>query len=304
MNNSWASVARRVACVSIAISAVGCSDSPVAPYNGVRLTNSIVLVSDRTGSEEIYAMNVDGSNFRQLTSTGGFKSYPAVSPDGRFVVFTSGLIEATELTSLVRINADGTGLKHLTDSTRLDYQPTWSSNGGEIAFSTTRDGNNEIYVMSADGSRPRNVTRNSHVDYDAAWSPSTASLLFVSDRDHLGGINSEIYASTSRGDSVRPLVEGFDPAWAPDGSKFVFKKDGQLYIANYPDASSATQLTSFLSSFYTPSWSADGSVIVFASIAEGPYMAVWAANAVDGTGLHRLTDETMGNCYFVTTTRH
>ena len=145
-------VFRGVACVSLAISAVSCSDSSVAPYDGVRLSNSIVLVSDRTGAEEIYSMNADGSNIRQLTSTGGFKSYPAVSPDGRYVVFTSGLIESSELTSLVRINADGTGLKHLTDSTTLDYQATWSSDGRQIAFSSTRDGNDEIYVMSANGS--------------------------------------------------------------------------------------------------------------------------------------------------------
>jgi Tol biopolymer transport system component len=285
------------------LTAASCSGSSVASYNGPTLANAIVLVCDRNGSEEIYSMQADGSNFHQLTSSGGWKSYPAVSPDGRYILFTSGLVEANELTALVRINADGTGLTHLTDSTSLDYQGVYSSDGSQIAYSNYRDGNNEIYVMNASGSHQTNMSRSSHLDYDAAWRPSSSTILFVSDRDNLGGINSEVYSGNSFGDSIRPLVTGFDPAWAPSGTKFLFKRDGQIYVTDYPNTASVRQLTSFLSSFYTPSWSADGSSIVFASQAEGGYMAVWAVSAEDGTGLHRLTNETMGNCYFVTTTR-
>ena len=125
----------------------------------------------------------------------------------------------------------------------------------------------------------------------------------MSSRDNLGGINSEIYAGNAGGDSIRPLIEGFDPAWSPDGSKFLFKRDGQIYVSDYPDTSTARQVTSFLSSFATPSWTADGSSMVFASMADG-YMAVWTVSAEDGTGLHQLTDETMKDCYYLTTTRH
>jgi Tol biopolymer transport system component len=300
---STGAMSRPLLCLSLLFAAASCSDSSTAPYNGPSLTNAIVLVSDRTGQEEIYSMNADGSDIHQLTTTGGFKSFPAVSPDGRFIVFTSGLIEADERTALIRINADGTGLTHLTDSTRLDYQATWSPDGSQIAFSTTRDGNNEIYVMSSSGFKQTNMSRNDQADYDAAWSPSSSTLLFVSSRDGLGGINGEIYSGNARGDSIRPLISGFDPAWSPSGSQFLFKRDGQIYVSDYPNTSTVRQLTSFLSSFYTPSWSADGSSLVFASATNG-YMAVWAVSAVDGTGLHQLTDETMRDCYYVTTTRH
>jgi hypothetical protein len=53
---------------ALAVIAANYSDSSVAPYNGPKLTNAIVLVCDRNGSEEIYSMNADGSNIHQLTS--------------------------------------------------------------------------------------------------------------------------------------------------------------------------------------------------------------------------------------------
>lgn len=293
---------RSFSCTVLACSSLSCGSSD-GPNGAPALVNSIVFVSDRTGAEEIYVMNGDGSNVRQLTTSGGYKSYPVVSPDGRKIVFTEGILEDHEVAPLYIINSDGTGLRQLTHSNALDYQATWSPDGNGIAFSSTRDGNNEIYLMSADGTDQINITRNAGADYAPVWRPGARSILFASDRDHLGGENGEIYSLNMLGFSVTPLVAGFDPAWSPSGSKFLFKRDGQIYISDTPDGSSVRQLTSFLSSFYTPSWSPDERTIIFTSFVSG-YEAIWAINADDGTGLHQLTTSDMLDCAYVTYTRH
>src|SRR3954463_15286948 len=60
-----------------------------------------------------------------------------------------------------------------------DDEPAWSPNGRLIAFSSTRDGNGEIYVMNADGTRPRRLTRNPLDDTDPTWSPDGRRIAFV-----------------------------------------------------------------------------------------------------------------------------
>ena len=52
----------------------------------------------------------------------------------------------------------------------------------EIVFTSTRDGNKEIYVMNADGSKQVNLTRHRADDFGATWSPDRTQILFVSDR--------------------------------------------------------------------------------------------------------------------------
>ena len=49
------------------------------------------------------------------------------------------------------MNADGSGVTRLTNHTADDYIPTWSPDGGRIAFTSDRDGNEDIFVMNVNG---------------------------------------------------------------------------------------------------------------------------------------------------------
>ena len=97
----------------------------------------------------------------------------------------------------------------------------------QIAFSSSRDGNPEIYVMDADGENLRRLTNNRHVDTLPSWSPNGERIAFVSHRDG----NPEIYVMDTDGGNLQNLTNNphsdYGPAWfvpafavAPAGKKF------------------------------------------------------------------------------------
>jgi Tol biopolymer transport system component/erythromycin esterase-like protein len=183
---------------------------------------------DGTGSEPVRLV----SNFRTLDSE------PAWSPDGRQIAFASSQDsdvdpgdEAGVRLDIYLANLDGSGQVQLTGAgdealgTEWNTSPTWSPDGGQIAFQTNRDGNNEIYLMAADGSAVRNLTRHAASDASPAWSPDGTTIAFVSDRDG----NEEIYLVGVDGSGLRRLTHhpGPDksPAWSPDGRWLAFHAD-------------------------------------------------------------------------------
>jgi dipeptidyl aminopeptidase/acylaminoacyl peptidase len=132
-------------------------------------------LAEPSGDEEIYVMDADGTNVRQLTSNADFDSAPSWSPDGKRILFerapagtfTPGT-EAQEKDVYV-MRADGTDVRRLTDSPGLDEGPEFSPDGTKIAFSSARDRQQEIYVMDADGSNPRRLTDNPARDESPDW---------------------------------------------------------------------------------------------------------------------------------------
>ena len=96
----------------------------------------------------------------------------AWAPDGRTIAFSvvEGKGEDAE-SEIYVVNADGDGLRKLTDNARGDdVGPIWSRDGRAIAFMSNRDGNSEIYVMNADGSDQRNLSRSLKDEFVFDWS--------------------------------------------------------------------------------------------------------------------------------------
>ena len=153
---------------------------PAWPSDGSR----IAFTSHRDGDPEIYVMNADGSNVTQLTNNSNWIWYSKWSPDGGKVAYLLGQ-------EIYVMNADGSNITQLTNNSVYDGYPAWSPDGSKIAFTSTRDGDYEIYgdqeieiyVMNADGSNVTQLTDNSDVDLGPAWSPDGSRIAFVSDRD-------------------------------------------------------------------------------------------------------------------------
>ena len=96
---------------------------------------------------------------------GGGESAPAAGK----IVFTSSRDGNAEV---YVVDADGSGLRRLTDNPASDFFFAWSPDSSHIAFLSNRDGNQDIYVMNADGTGQTNLTKNPADNYDPAWSPA------------------------------------------------------------------------------------------------------------------------------------
>jgi Tol biopolymer transport system component len=293
---------RALAFVAIPIVLAGCgSSSSDGPNGPPALTNTIVFVSDRTGNDELYIMHGNGDVVQLLATTPGPKTDPVISPDGKKIVFTVGTVEASSASPLWSVNSDGTGLTQLTTDGAIDYRPTWSPDGSQIAFVSTRDGNAEIYVMNADGTNQANITNSAANDNAPSWSPSGSAILFDSDRDSAAG--TAIYAMTAAGGSVTPLVAGYNPEWSPSGTRFLFLRASQIWISESASASSVRQVTADPFFHFTPGWSPDESRLVYATSTTSNE-EIWTINSADGDNATELTPDAEGDNFTPNWSRH
>jgi ABC-type branched-subunit amino acid transport system substrate-binding protein len=177
---------------------------------------TIAFRSNRTGNNEIYVMNGDGSGLINLTNDPSDDDLPAWSPDGTRVVFCTRRDGNYEIYAM---NADGSGKTNLSQNPLEDCSSSWSPDGMQIAFASDRDGNNEIYVMNADGSGQTRLTDNPALDIFPNWAPDGKQIVFVSDRDG----QMDIYVMNVDGGGVARLTDigvgDAFPVWSPDGTR-------------------------------------------------------------------------------------
>jgi len=251
----------------------------------------IAFDTGRDGEEntEIYVMDTQGENLRNLTNHPAGDASPAWSPDGATIAWISNREGNYDIYTMT---ADGTNVRRLTDDPEADVWPAWSPDGASIAFMSKRDGDWEIYVMDADGANPRRLTTEAGDDRAPAWSPDGIHLLFSSDRAG----NDDIYMMTVDGSQVIQLTDDpagdIQPAWSPDGRQILFASersgDWEIYLMQ-ADGSGVQRLTNNSAPDFEPSWSPDGETIVWHAGWNNMNEEIFAMNA-DGSDLRRLTN--------------
>lgn len=89
--------------------------------------DQIVTYSGPSWNRELFLMDPDGSNTRQLTPPGGNSQGPSFSPDGAWVAFTAYFDRYNDIhgCEIYILRVDGSDLRRLTDNTYCDYQPRW-----------------------------------------------------------------------------------------------------------------------------------------------------------------------------------
>src|SRR5437667_4644701 len=169
-----------------------------------------------------------------------------------------------------------------------------SSVQGKIAFTSNRDGNDEIYVMNADGTGVTRLTNDPASDQQPAWSPDGSRIAFTSNRDG----NFDIYVMNADGSGVTRLTTttthlgSTRPAWC--GNRIAFESD--RYLEYFPDVyamnedgTGITRLTIDNAAFdRQPAWSPACDRIAFTKD-PGGNVEIYVMNA-DGTGVTRLTN--------------
>jgi len=125
----------------------------------------ISFASSRSGVRQLYIMNADGLNVRQVTNLNNMGGRSTWSPDGTRLAFYRGPAGDR---NIYIINIDGTGLVQITNGGD-NLSPSWSPDGNWIAFTSFRDGNNEIYIMHPDGTGITRLTSTQISDWQPRW---------------------------------------------------------------------------------------------------------------------------------------
>ncbi|HEY4611747.1 MAG TPA: DPP IV N-terminal domain-containing protein, partial [Bacteroidota bacterium] len=265
---------------------------------GAAPKGNIAFLSTRDGNFEIYTMNVDGSNLRNLTNNKATDFWMSWSSDGSRLLFYSNREGNNEI---YMMNADGSHLVNLSRNPSDDRLPAWSPDGRRVAFVSNRGQDQvDLYMMDIDGGNIRRLTDNKLYEEVPAWSPDGKRLAFTREvpvpGDTSGAPHYDIFVMNADGTGEVRLtnLEGFasGAAWSPDGKRIAFylaegKKISDIFIMDN-DGKNIQNVTNDSTENYSPSWSPDGQWIAYTSGSSKNYDV--SAIRSDGTNRVRLTD--------------
>ena len=258
--------------------------------------NGRIAFQQGSPTTDIYTMNPDGSDVKQLTffaGSGGYAALGAWSPDGNQIAFTATNSAANGPYQLWIMDGDGNN-QHLLlddDPSYADYVPSFSPDGRHIVFSRCGPINCAIYRINRDGRDLKAITPfNSDrdiFDWFPAYSPDGNTIAFTSYwRD---GLTEAVYLMNADGSGIHsftpPALGGYTPDWSPHAKSIAFATNdsndptgcncwvlsGEIWTID-TDNRETTRLTfnnrhwngiNSVPHDFLPSWSAEGDAIVF-----------------------------------------
>src|SRR5207247_1789840 len=138
-------------------------------FKGI-FTSKMAFNSDRTGNKEVFLMDYDGFNEKQITVSKTLNLSPDLSPDGKKVVYTTFRTAAGTIQQTLVVFSIYTGEKQtLFQKGTLNIAPRWSPDGSKIAFTSNTTGNAELFAINADGSGLRQLTFNRAIETSPSW---------------------------------------------------------------------------------------------------------------------------------------
>lgn len=256
----------------------GANTGPTWSPDGKRLA----FTSTRDGLSKIFVMNADGSGQERLTKDDRIEYGASWSPDGRHLVFFSSPKDTGAKELRILNLASGTlAVVAGNGRDKGPSSPTWSADGGRIAFTGTDDkGKSQVWIVERDGSGLREVSsrfseRNKAF---AALSPDGKRVAYIAD---MRGGADLIVTDLQTGGSKNLTANGTaakheSPQWSRDGTQLVFastRGDENLVrmdiFVMQADGSGMRNLSRHPHEDYDPRWSANGRSIYFTSLRTG-----------------------------------
>jgi Tol biopolymer transport system component len=242
---------------------------------------------------DIWAIDANGQNPRQIIAGDGDQSEPDWSPDGLYIVYQSDQAGNYDIWIA---DADGGNPRALTVGSVDEREPDWSPDGRHIVYRRggQRNGDGELWVMDAAGGGRQRLAGKLVLGRAPVWSPDGSQVAFMSQRSGAW----EIYVLDLQGGELRRLTNCSThcrfPGWSLDGATIAYNvttsntdfTPAQVWQQR-ADGSGAPQLFIEGNNPGRPAWSAEG-LIAFNS-SEG----LEIMNA-DGGGRHKLPNSDEG----------
>ena len=236
----------------------------------------IVYCDPSPDANDIWIMNGDGSEKKQLTHDQFLKSSARVSPDGRYIVFSSNRSGSI---NIWRIDIDGSNLKQLTEGGPVDDEPAISPDGKWVIFISARSGTGTLWKTSIDGGEPLQLTNIPTRGASISPDGRVIACLILDEKApsgrSLGLLPFDGGEFIKTRDMPTSAVFRVGLAWTPDGSSITFldNNTGYTNIVNQPiDGGALRPLTNFKSGreyrMFNFAWSRDGKQLIYS---RGPF---------------------------------
>ena len=240
------------------------------------------------GKEQLFVMDLDGSNSVQLTHGPNGHENPAWSPDGQKLALVS---DEGDQQVIYTMNTDGTAMRPVTARIGHAIHPNWSPDSKSVIYCSSDDlhppqkNPAEIYSVTVDTNKIVTLIAGGINTYPS-WSPDGKKIVF---RKIINGNNSEIFVANADGSDPRnlshnPAFDGW-PSWSPDGARIAFASNRRgnykIFLMN-ADGSNVRLLADSEGRATEPRWSPDGTTVFFTNcqkVDEGTDCQIFAANA-------------------------
>jgi Tol biopolymer transport system component len=254
------------------------------------------LIAYSTEAGDIWVMNADGSDRRQVTHAGGHDFDPSLSPDGTRIVFRTsrGTYErdstGTGLEGIFVVDVDGSN-EHEIQPPRGGLFPDWSPDGKRIALSTVRPDQTEtIVTMNPDGTHVHDTGLPG--GECSEWSPDSSKIAYC--QHPSGGGLFDVWVMDVDGGHRHQLTDAigndYPGPWSPDGKRIAFESQREgnfdVFVMN-ADGTGQTRLTSSPDHESPVAWLSDGRIVYSSFQGEEP-LPNWYLMDPDGTNVRSL----------------